>query len=76
MQGLDRKQGEETNLDSWHSMLKRREIKEYQQLAFEMPEKRPGFRVEIIPSVRGCLGDGLPRTEEQIFKLITDKKSN
>ena len=31
----------------------------YQQLAFEMREKRPEYRVEIVPIETGCLRGGV-----------------
>ena len=34
----------------------REKLTKYQQLAFEMREKRPGYRVETVPIVIGCLG--------------------
>ena len=31
----------------------------YQQFAFELKERRPGYRVEVIPIVIGCMGGGV-----------------
>ena len=45
----------------------------YQQLAFEIRERRPGYTVEVIPFVIGCLGGGMKKLEEQMAKLIPEK---
>ena len=42
----------------------------YQQLAFEIRERRPGYTVEVIPFVIECLGEGMKKLEEQMAKLI------
>ena len=47
-------------------------MQKYQQLAFEIRERRVGFMVEIVPLVVGCLGGGMEKLEEQI-KLIKEK---
>ena len=53
---------------------KRREkLQKYQQLPFEIRERRLGFMFEIIPLVIGCLGGGMEKLEEQIKKLIKGK---
>ena len=44
----------------------REKLTKYQQLAFEMREKRPEFRVEIVPIVIGCLGGGMKQVECQV----------
>ena len=46
----------------------------YQQLAFEIREKRPGHRVEIIPFVIGCLGGGMKKLQDEVAKLIPEEK--
>ncbi len=46
----------------------------YQQLAFEIREKRPGYRVEIMPFVIGCLGGGMKKLEDEVAKLIPEEK--
>ena len=54
---------------------KRREkLQKYQQLAFEVRERRPGYQVEIIPIVIGCLGGGMREAEKQVRKLINDEQ--
>ena len=44
----------------------REKLTKYQQLAFEMREKRPEYRVEIVPIVIGCLGGGMKQVECQV----------
>ena len=48
-------------------------LTKYQQLAFEMREKRPEYRVEIVPIVTGCLGGGMKQVECQVKKIIKDE---
>ena len=51
----------------------REKLSKYQQLAFEMREKRPEYRVEIVPIVIGCLGGGMKQVECQVKKIIKDE---
>ena len=44
----------------------REKLNKYQQLAFEIREKRQGYRVEIVPIVIGCLGGGMKQVEIQV----------
>ena len=46
----------------------------YQQLAFEIREKRPSYLVEIISFVIGCLGGGMKKLEDEMAKLIPEEK--
>ena len=46
----------------------------YQQLVFEIREKRTGYLVEIIPFVIGCLGGGMKKLEDEMAKLIPEEK--
>ena len=48
-------------------------LSKYQQLAFEMREKRPEYRVEIVSIVIGCLGGGMKQVECQVKKIIKDE---
>ena len=48
-------------------------LTKYQQLAFEMLEKRPEYRVEIVPIVIGCLGGGMKQVECQVKKIIKNE---
>ena len=52
----------------------REKISKYQQLAFEIREKRPGYLVEIIPFVIGCLGGRMKKLEDAMAKLIPEEK--
>ena len=36
----------------------RKELQKYQQLAFESRERRPRYKVEVLPVVVGCMGGG------------------
>ena len=42
----------------------------YQQLAFEIRERRPGYTVEVILFAIGCLGGGMKKLEETIVRKI------
>ena len=37
-------------------------------------EKRPGYIVEIIPFVIGCLGGGMKKLEDEMAKLVPEGK--
>ena len=56
------------NIDEKH----REKLTKYQQLAFEMLEKRPEYRVEIVSIVIGCLGAGMKQVECPVEKIIKD----
>ena len=45
----------------------------YQQLAFELREKRPGYKVTIVPLILGCCGGGAKTLRKTISKLIDDE---
>ena len=51
----------------------REKLTKYQQLAFEMREKRPEYRVEMVPIVTGCLAGGMKQVECQVKKIIKDE---
>ena len=55
---------DEKNISEKH----REKLTKDQQLAFEMREKRPEYRVEIVPIVIGCLGGGMKQVECQVKK--------
>jgi hypothetical protein len=42
----------------------------YQQLAFEIRERRPGYKVEIIPVIVGCMGGGAETMRTQVGKIL------
>ena len=45
----------------------------YQQLAFEVRERRQKYRMEVIPIVIGCVGGAIGVMREQVRKVLTDK---
>ena len=46
------------------------QLQKYQQLAYEIREKRPGYHVDIIPVVIGCMRRGANKLREQIAKVL------
>ena len=48
----------------------------YQQLAFEVRERRPGYRVEVIPIVIGCMGGGVGVMREQVRKILINSDTD
>ena len=34
-------------------------LRKHQQFAFEFRERGPGLRIEIVPTVIGCIGGGM-----------------
>ena len=59
--------------------VKREEkIKKYEQLCFELKERREGYTVKVIPIVTGCLGGGMKglKTDMQkIFEYENEKRT-
>ena len=51
----------------------REKLQKYQQLAFELRERRPGYVINIMPVILGCLGGGMVRLEDQISKVINGR---
>ena len=49
-------------------------FRNYGQLAFEIREKRPNFKVVIVPLVIGCLGGGVKAFLNFARKLIPNEK--
>ena len=41
-------------------------MRKYQQLCYEIRERRDGNKVKIIPVVTGCLGGGMKRLEDDV----------
>ena len=68
---LDMSCPHDNNVEEKH----REKLTKYQQLAYEIRERRPGFRVEVLPLVIGCMGSGADKLEKQISKLVEDGKS-
>jgi len=48
----------------------REKREKYQQLAFEIRERRPGYRVVVIPVIIGCMGGGARKLREQVEKIL------
>jgi hypothetical protein len=41
-------------------------------LAYEIRERRPGYKVTILPIVIGCLGGGERKLESHLKKILKD----
>ena len=48
----------------------RREVKKYQQLCYEIGERRDGYKVKIIPVVIGCRVGGMKRLKDDVKELF------
>ena len=59
----------ENNVDAKHA----EKLQKYQQLAFEIRERRPGYNVMIIPIVTGCVRASMRQVTNQIGRLISEK---
>ena len=58
-----------------NKIVKRDEkIRKYQQLCFELRERRKGYRVKVIPLVIGCLGGGMKKLKNDIRELFNNDK--
>ena len=69
---MDKACPNEKNIGEKH----REKLTKYQQLAFEIREKIPEYRVEIIPIVIGCLGGGMKQVESQVQKMDKGARSH
>ena len=52
-------------------------IKKYEQLCFELRERREGYMVKVIPIVTGCLGRGMKELKmdmQKIFEYENEKE--
>ena len=49
-------------------------LTKYQQLAFEMRERRPGYVVTVIPIVVRALGGGMKKMISELSKLIMKRE--
>ena len=49
-------------------------IRKYQQLCYEIRERREGYIVKMIPSVIGCLGGGMKQLKSHFKELFNDEK--
>ena len=53
-------------------------IRRYQQLCFELRERREGYKVMVVPTVIGCLGGGMKELKESleiIFENSSEKEN-
>ena len=50
-------------------------FKKYQQLCFELRERREGYTVKVIPMVIGCLGGGMNELKVNM-KRISDNDND
>ncbi|CAB4040788.1 Hypothetical predicted protein [Paramuricea clavata] len=48
-------------------------IRKYQQLCYELRERRDGYKVKVIPTVIGCLGRGMKRLKDDIRELVNNE---
>ena len=54
----------------------KRNRQKYQQLAFEVRERRSGYKVEVIPIVIGCMGGGVGVMREQARKILINSDTD
>ena len=45
-------------------------VTKYQQLCFEVGERREGYTVEVIPTIIGCLGGGMKELRTNIKRIL------
>ena len=50
-------------------------LRKYQQVAYEIRERRQGYRVWIVPLVIGCLGGGMEKVMQNAVKVFPEKHS-
>ena len=46
----------------------------YQQLAFEMRERRTGYKVIVVPIITGCIGGGIELTVKEVKRLFNSNQ--
>ena len=49
-------------------------MRKYQQLCYEIRERRDGYKVKIIPVVIGCLGGGMKKMKDDVKELFKHEK--
>ena len=49
-------------------------MRKYQQLCYEIRERRDGYNVKVIPVVIGCLGGGMKRLKDDVKELFKNEK--
>ena len=47
----------------------------YEQLAFKIKERRPGYRVEVISIVTKCIGREVGVMREQVMKILINSNT-
>jgi len=55
---------------------RKEKMKKYQQLCFELRERRRGFKVKMIPVVIGCCGGGMKGVRDAIKDLLEERTVN
>ena len=48
-------------------------IQNYQQLCFELQERRQGYKVRVIPAIIGCCGGGMRELKRDLRELFNEK---
>ena len=51
-------------------MKREEKIKKYEQLCFELRERRESYTVKVIPIVIGCLGGGMKELKTDMQKIF------
>ena len=49
-------------------------MRKYQQLCYEIRERRDGYKVKITPVVTGCRGGGMKRLKDEVKALFKNEK--
>ena len=49
-------------------------IRKYQQLCFEIHERRSLYMVKVVPTVIGCLGGGIKKLREDLSELFKEEE--
>ena len=58
-----------------NKIAKRNEkIQKYQQLCFELRERRKGYKVKVIPTVIGCCGGGIKELKNDLKEIFDEKE--
>ena len=49
-------------------------MRKYQQLCFELRERREGYTVNFVSVIIGCLGGGIKQLENDVRKIFGNEK--
>ena len=49
-------------------------MRKYQQLCFELRERRQGYTVKFVPVIIGCLGGGIKQLENDVRRIFGYEK--